>query len=127
MQEVSCFPWPRRQSSGPYTLHRRQSSPSLHRPDMKELVLRQSSSERKLAKEKKKERREKALSVHFGEKAGAGGEGGGSCPEDRLPLLPISVIGERTEPPAPITPTSADSAKKKFKWNIKARLPFACL
>ena len=35
---------------------------------MKELVLRRSASERKLAKEKKKERKEKALSVHFGEK-----------------------------------------------------------
>ena len=53
MQEVSCFPWPRRQASQPHTLRRRQSSPSLHRPDMKELVLRRSSSERKLAKDKK--------------------------------------------------------------------------
>ena len=39
---------------------------------MKELVLRRSASERKLAKEKKKERKEKALSVHFGEKTPPG-------------------------------------------------------
>ena len=57
VQGLQCFPWPRR-----------QSSPSLQEGNMKELVLRRSASERKLAKEKKKERKEKALSVHFGEK-----------------------------------------------------------
>ena len=57
VQGFQCFPWPRR-----------QSSPSLQEENMKELVLRRSASERKLAKEKKKERKEKALSVHFGEK-----------------------------------------------------------
>ena len=33
--------------------------------DMKEITLRRSSSEKKLAKEKKKERKEKSRSVHF--------------------------------------------------------------
>ena len=61
VQGLQCFPWPRR-----------QSSPSLQEENMKELVLRRSASERKLAKEKKKERKEKALSVHFGEKTPRG-------------------------------------------------------
>ena len=61
VQGLQCFPWPRR-----------QSSPSLQEESMKELVLRRSASERKLAKEKKKERKEKALSVHFGEKTPPG-------------------------------------------------------
>ena len=61
VQGLQCFPWPRR-----------QSSPSLQEENMKELVLRRSASERKLAKEKKKERKEKALSVHFGEKTPPG-------------------------------------------------------
>ena len=61
VQALQCFPWPRR-----------QSSPSLQEESMKELVLRRSASERKLAKEKKKERKEKALSVHFGEKTPPG-------------------------------------------------------
>ena len=61
VQGLQCFPWPRR-----------QSSPSLQEENMKEIVLRRSASERKLAKEKKKERKEKALSVHFGEKTPPG-------------------------------------------------------
>jgi len=104
VQGLQCFPWPRR-----------QSSPSLQEESMKELVLRRSASERKLAKEKKKERKEKALSVHFGEK---------TPPEADLFPRSISVIGERKEPVKEATPnsspTSEDGAsKKKFKWNIK--------
>ena len=72
VQGLQCFPWPRR-----------QSSPSLQEESMKELVLRRSASERKLAKEKKKERKEKALSVHFGEK---------TPPGNNFPVIEASFI-----------------------------------
>ena len=88
---------------------------------MKEIKLRRSSSERKLTKNKKKERKEKSQSAHFEN-------------NEVVAMQPISIIGnQKVSPPAgseestPLTPPSGeinaeDSRGKKnnkFIWTLK--------
>merc|ERR1712142_351383 len=84
-------------------------------------TLRRSSSEKKLSKDKKKERNEKSRSVHF--------DGSGAP----LTVQPISIIGDKKVPVgaeemngsgSPLTPTEEMSSKKnnKFMWTLKSKM-----
>lgn len=84
---------------------------------MKDIKLRRSISERKLAKDQKKDRKEKSKSEHFD--------------RNGLHAQPISIIGSKDKedatasPGSPISPTDEDSTGKKnnkFIWNLKSKM-----
>ena len=91
-QLLDCSPWPRRQSLPTEV-------------DMKDLSLRRSLSERKLAK---KERKDKTRSAHF-----------------ERSLTPISIIGEKRENSTPPTTMNGDvdygtiGGKRNKFWKLK--------
>ena len=91
---------------------------------MKEIKLRRSSSERKLTKNKKKERKEKSQSAHFEN-------------NEAVTMQPISIIGNQSlqagsEESTPLTPppgeiNAEDSRGKKnnkFIWTLKVFFKF---